>query len=122
LKQGAYLVRKLEQRGRAGGLSYNQKESCHSSFRKFAINMISEPHRLGAQEGDLVEVKPLGSSARKITGKLPYLGSILNPNPIQSPFILMNCLEFSKSAIDRGQGKGSFLKKEKIYAIFLWLL
>lgn len=107
-EQGAYLVRKLEQKeDHILGVFHTTPEGnlVIPASRKIRDQyMISEPHRLGAQEGDLVEVKPLGSSARrKITGKITrILGSILEPKSMSLIAIHTYELpfEFSKSAID----------------------
>ncbi len=107
-EQGAYLVRKLKQKEEhILGIFHTTPEGnlVIPASRKIRDQyMISEPHRLGAQEGDLVEVKPLSSSARgKIPGKITrILGSILEPKSMS--LIAIHTyelpLEFSKFAID----------------------
>jgi len=107
-EQGAYLVRKLEQKEEhILGIFHTTPEGnlVIPASRKIRDQyMISEPHRLGAQEGDLVEVKPLSSSARgKIPGKITrILGSILEPKSMSLIAIHTYELpfEFSQAAND----------------------
>lgn len=107
-KQGACLVRKLEQKADfILGIFHTTAEGniVIPASRKIREQyVIPQVYRSGAQEGDLVEIKPLGSSVhRKISGQvMRILGSILEPKSISLIAIHTYELpfEFSRAALD----------------------